>query len=68
MSMKIAELLKKKIEKSGISRYKISQDTGIDETTLHRLVHGMGGINTDTVDLLFDYFDLKVVSKKRKGK
>ncbi len=64
--MMIIETIRKQIEKSGLSRYRISLDTGVDQATLSRLMQGKT-ITIETADILLKYFDL-VVSKKSKVK
>ena len=66
--MQIADILRREIKKHGISRYKISQDTGIDQTTLYRLVHGLGGVSLETLGQLLEYFDLEIVPKYKTNK
>jgi len=61
----IIETLRKQIEKSGLSRYRISQDTGVDQATLCRLMQGKT-ITVETADLLLNYFEIEMVKRKRK--
>jgi len=61
----IIETLRKQIEKSGLSRYRISQDTGVDQATLCRLMQGKT-ITVETADLLLNYFEIELVKRKRK--
>jgi DNA-directed RNA polymerase specialized sigma54-like protein len=64
----IVETIRKHIEACGKSRYRISQDTGVDEATLCRIVAGKT-CSIETADILLKYFRLELVSKKRnKGK
>jgi len=65
----IIETIAKAIEKSGISRYQISKDTGIDQAVLCRLMqHSKGCISIETADKLFCYLGLELKPKARKGK
>lgn len=61
----IIEQITKAIEKSGISRYQISKDTGIDQSVLYRIVNG-GGCSIETADLLCEYLGLELRPKTRK--
>ena len=63
----IIETLREHIRKCGKSRYRISQDTGIDEAALCRMMQG-GGCNVETADILCKYFGLKLVARKSKKK
>lgn len=60
----IIETIKKQIEKSGLSRYRISQDTGVDQATLTRLMQGKT-ITVETADILFEYFNIELKTKKK---
>ena len=64
--MKIAELLLKTIKTCGISRYKISEDTGIEQAALSRFVHGKRTINLETAEKLCEYFGFELMRKKTK--
>jgi len=66
MSM-IIETIRRQIETCGKSRYQISQDTGIDEAALCRIMKG-GSCKAETVDVLLKYFGIELVSKKTKRK
>ena len=61
----ILEAIVKAIRNSKITRYKIAQDTGIDESVLHRIVNG-GSCSVRTADKLCEYLGLKLVREKRK--
>ena len=63
----IIEILRKQIEKSGLSRYRISQDTGVDQATLCRLMQGKT-ITVETADILLKYLGLELKPKKSKKK
>ena len=55
----------------GETRYRISQDTGIDESTLSKFYHGQRGMSLDSFDLLCQYLRLRVVmdrKPKQKGR
>jgi len=63
----LIELLKRRIKTCGKSRYRISQDTGIEQSVLCRLMQG-GSCKVETADTLLKYFGFVVVKKpKRKG-
>lgn len=61
----IVETIKREIKKSGLTRYRISLDTGIDQATLCRLMQGKA-MNMETADLLCKYFKLELKPIKRK--
>ena len=66
MSM-IIEMIRKQIRTCGKSRYQISQDTGVDEAALCRIMKG-SSCKAETVDILLKYFGIELVPKKTKRK
>lgn len=72
--MNMSELLnaiRAAIEDSGVTRYRISKDTGIAESQLSRLMNDDGGLSIESFELLADYLELEVIvrpKRKRKGK
>ncbi len=63
----IIEMLRKQIETSNLSRYQISQDTGVDQATLCRIVAGKA-CSVETADILLEYFGLELTPKKKPKK
>jgi len=63
-TLMIMEILREKIRTCGKSRYRISQDTGIDEAALCRMMQG-AGCNVETADILCKYFGLELKPKKK---
>ena len=59
----IVEAIRKHIKNCGKTRYRISQDTGVDEATLCRIVAGKK-CSTETADILLKYFRLTIAKKK----
>lgn len=57
--MKIDELLRKEIEKTGKSRYLIAQETGISEAQLCRFMQGKT-LTLATIEILLDYYGYEV--------
>jgi transcriptional regulator with XRE-family HTH domain len=68
MGLTVSEALKRAIEASGVSRYRISKETGVEESALSRFVNGRRSLDLMTVDLLAAYFGLELVAKKQSGK
>ncbi len=68
----MAELLhtmRKAIEASGQTRYRISQETGIAESVLSRFMSGETALTVETVERLAEYLGLEIVVrlKRRRG-
>jgi len=67
---KLSDQLRRLIEESPMTRYEISKQTGIAQSTLCKLVQGERGISTDSWDLLGECLNLRLVvdeSKAKKG-
>jgi plasmid maintenance system antidote protein VapI len=62
----LSEQLRDAVRKADVSRYRISQETGITEGQLCRFVHGESGLTLDTIDILAEYLGLELVQRKRK--
>ncbi len=65
----ILEQLAEAIEDSGVTRYRISKDTGVNQSVLLRIVKGTGGCNLETLDTLSEYLglELRPIKTERKA-
>ena len=61
----MTDQIRQAIDDSGVSRYRIAQDTGIDESALSKFYNGLRGINTTTLDILGEYLGLEIVTRKK---
>ncbi len=70
MMAPILDDIRKAIEASGKTRYRIAQDTGISEGQLCGLMTGTKGLSIESLERLADYLGLEVVArpKPKKGK
>jgi transcriptional regulator with XRE-family HTH domain len=64
--MTLSQTLLKAIERAGVTRYRISRDTGIEESALSRFVSGKRGLGLDSADALARYFNLELRPKVKK--
>ena len=64
----IIDLIKNEIKKSPVSRYAISQSTGVKESVLSRLMSGERGLSLHTAETLMKYFGYEVKKSKLKGR
>lgn len=62
-SNKLTDQLRQAIDDSGLTRYRISQLTGIDESQLAKFYNGKGGLSVEAFDALGEC--LKVSIKPR---
>lgn len=60
-SLKLTEQLRKAIEESGLTRYRISQETGISESTLSKFYLGQRGLSMEAMDALGECLQLTIV-------
>ena len=65
-SSKMTDQLRQAIDDSGLTRYRISQDTGIDESALAKFYNGRRGLSLDHIDQLWEYLGL-TISQERPG-
>ena len=67
----MTDQVRRAIDDTGLTRYRIAQDTGIDESTLAKFYHGHRGLSLDNLDRLCAYLGLRIVMDRkpiRKGK
>ena len=64
---KLSDQLREAIEKAGVSRYSISKEPGVSETTLCRFVSGERGISVDAMDAIGQYLSLSIVGPKKRS-
>ena len=60
--MTFSDQIRRAIEGSGLSRYRIAQETGVDQASLSRFMAG-SGITTTTLDAIAEVLRLKVEMK-----
>lgn len=67
----VSDQIRQTIEDSGVSRYRISRETGISESTLSLFCNGQRGLPMRTLDTLGEFLELKVTLGRKpeaKGK
>lgn len=60
----ISEQLIEAIESSELSRYRISQETGIAQSTLSEFVNGNRWLSLQNIDIVCELLDLELKPKK----
>ena len=64
---KLSDQIRRAVDDCGQTRYRISKETGIDQSTLSRFMSGERGLPMNTLDKLADDLDLNItVGKGRK--
>ena len=64
----MTDQLRQAIDESGLTRYRISKDTGIDESTLAKFYNRRRGLSQESIDRLWEYLGLRVVVDEKTGK
>jgi plasmid maintenance system antidote protein VapI len=70
MAESLTEQLKTAIEQSGMTRYKLAQAAGVEESTLSRFVNGKRSLSLESASRLAEFLDLELrpCRKARKAK
>lgn len=63
---KMSDRIRAEIEQCEVRKSVIARATGINEAALSRFMSGQRGLSMEALDALFEYFDLDVVTKRRK--
>ena len=67
-STTLTDNLRRAIDESGLTRYRIAKDTEIDESALGKFYNAKGGLSMESLDRLGAYLGLRIVTEgKRKG-
>jgi transcriptional regulator with XRE-family HTH domain len=61
---KLSDQVRRAVDGSGLSRYRICKKLGIAESTLSRFMSGQGGLSMEYLDALADLLDLDIVTGK----
>jgi len=64
-SKKLSDQIRRAIADCGLTRYRIAQDTGINEAALGKFYHGERGLSMDSLDILGDYLQLRIVMDRK---
>lgn len=69
--LSLSDELRQAIERSGVSRYSIWQQTGIDQGSLSKFMDGERGLGMESIDKLADLLGLHICiadAKSRRSK
>lgn len=58
--MRVSDTLRRAIERSGLTRYRIAQESGVNESTLSRFVASGKGLSMENCDRLCAYLRLEL--------
>ena len=65
---KLTDQIRRAIDESGVSRYRLWKETGIDQAVLSRFMAGKAGMTLKSLDVLADALELQVVAGRSKRK
>jgi len=65
---KLTDQIRRAIDESGVSRYRLWKETGIDQATLSRFMAGKAGMTLKSLDVLAGALGLRVVADRSKRK
>jgi len=66
--LSLSDELRQAIERSGLSRYSIWQQTGIDQGSLSKFMDGERGLGMESIDKLADLLGLHIAAESRRSK
>ncbi len=66
--LSLSDELRLAIERSGVSRYSIWQQTGIDQGSLSKFMDGERGLGMESIDKLADLLGLHIAAEPRRSK
>ena len=65
---KLTDQLRQAIDDSGVTRYQIAKETGIDESALAKFYNGRRGLSMEALNALGEYLDLTITMRRKPGK
>jgi transcriptional regulator with XRE-family HTH domain len=69
---RLVDAIRRAVEASGKTRYRIAKESGVSAGQLSRLVNGERGMTVDTIERLAEYLELEIriepKDKSRKGR
>lgn len=66
MAKTVSEVLRETINGSGESLYRVAKATGLPYAVVYDFARGNGGINSATLDVLCEFYDLRLVGRRQR--
>jgi hypothetical protein len=66
--LRLSDQIRLSVDACGLSRYRISKQLGIAESTLSRFMSGQGGLSMEYLDRLAELLDLRIKAGARRRK
>lgn len=64
----VSDQIRQAIDDSGLTRYRIAQETGISETALALFYNGQRGLSMKALNALGTFLQLKIILGRKPGK
>jgi hypothetical protein len=64
----LTDQLRQAIDDSGLTRYRIAKETGMDESALAKFYNGHRGLSMDALNALGECLQLRITLGRRPGK
>jgi transcriptional regulator with XRE-family HTH domain len=64
----LTDQLRQAIDDSGLTRYQIAKETGINESALAKFYNGRRGLSMDGLNALGKYLQLTIILGRKPGK
>jgi transcriptional regulator with XRE-family HTH domain len=61
----LLDAIRKAIERSGQTRYRIAKGTGVSQAHLSRLMSGERGLSVESLELLADHLGLRITVRPK---
>ncbi len=62
----LSEQIRRAVDASGMSRYRICKELDLAESTMSRFMTGKGGLSMESIDAVADLLDLNITSLRRR--
>lgn len=66
--LKLSDQIRRAVDGSDLSRYRICKELGLAEATMSRFMSGRGGLSMEILDALADFLNLNITNGKRGSK
>jgi transcriptional regulator with XRE-family HTH domain len=66
--IRLSDQVRRAVDASGLSRYRIAKELGVAESTMSRFMAGKGGLSMEYLDALADLLRLDICPDRRPTK
>ena len=64
----LTDQIRQAIDDSGLTRYRIAKETGIDESALAKFYNGHRGLSMEALNALGEFLGLRIISRRKPSK